>query len=107
MPFASAMASSSGLVTCDAMISALAPGYTVVTITMGESVTGYSRVPRNVYPTIPNNINTTDITPASTGREMLICEIALIEKFVLEFGQRPAFTHPNEGSGRNFGLDVF
>ena len=45
IPFASATASSNGLVTCEAIISALAPGYTVVTITVGDSVTGYSRVP--------------------------------------------------------------
>ena len=60
------------------MISALAPGYTVVTITVGDSVTGYSRVPRKVYPTIPKRISSTDITPAKTGRDILTCEMALM-----------------------------
>jgi len=45
---------------------------------MGESVTGYSRVPRKVYPTMPNNMRSTDITPANTGRDILVCEIALM-----------------------------
>ena len=37
---------SSGSVICDSMTSALAPVYLVVTVTMGGSTLGYSRIPR-------------------------------------------------------------
>src|SRR5690606_4311214 len=62
--------SSSGLVTWDSMISALAPLYRVSTVTTGSSMFGYSRTGRRKYEIKPISTTITLRTVAKTGRLM-------------------------------------
>ena len=51
---------------------ALAPGYTVVTLTTGGSMSGSSRTGRRCKPITPKSTMARLIIVASTGRRMLI-----------------------------------
>src|SRR6185295_587910 len=62
--------SSSGLVTWDSMISALAPGKRVSTVTTGSSMFGYSRIGRRCQQIRPTSSTIRLSTVANTGRLM-------------------------------------
>src|SRR5262245_57805164 len=62
--------SSSGLVTWDSMISALAPGKRVSTVTTGSSMFGYSRIGSRCQQMRPTSSTMRLSTVAKTGRLM-------------------------------------
>src|SRR5215470_1660096 len=62
--------SSSGLVTWDSMISALAPGKPVSTVTTGSSMFGYSRIGSRCQQMRPTRSTIRLNTVAKTGRLM-------------------------------------
>src|SRR5690606_30271795 len=63
---------SSGLLTCDSMISADAPRYSVRTVTTGSSIWGYSRTCSRSKLTAPTSIMMIARTVAKTGRWMQV-----------------------------------
>ncbi len=67
-PSMPAIESSSGLLTCDSMISADAPRYSVRTVTTGSSIWGYSRTCSRSKLTAPTSIRMIASTVAKTGR---------------------------------------
>ena len=73
-PSMPAIESSSGLVTCDSMTSDDAPVSTVLTVTTGSSMRGYSRSERRLNDTRPTSTISSDITLASTGRRIEVSD---------------------------------
>ena len=69
------MAFSIGGATERAMVSALAPGYTAVTITVGGAISGNFVMGRFSIPTIPSITISMDITVASTGLFIIFLSI--------------------------------
>ena len=65
-----AIESSSGLLICDSITSAEAPGYRTVTVTTGSSIFGYSRTASRLKLTAPTSRISRDKTVANTGRRM-------------------------------------
>src|SRR5262245_40562961 len=70
MPSMPESESSSGLVTWDSMISALAPGKPVSTVTTGSSIFGYSRIGKRCQQMRPTRSTIRLNTVAKTGRLM-------------------------------------
>ena len=64
------MDSSRGAITDFWMVSALAPGYWVITITVGGAMSGYCSIGRVARPMQPARTMTIEITLDSTGRSM-------------------------------------
>jgi len=67
--------SSIGVATVLATVSALAPGYDVLTVTVGGAISGYWAIGRNAAAIPPPMMVTTDSTMAKTGRSMKKCAI--------------------------------
>ena len=73
------MASSSGTMTLFSTVSALAPGYDVVTSTVGGAMFGNCSTGSPDSDMMPNSIIATDITMERTGRSMNVFTRAIRE----------------------------
>src|SRR5579864_7802463 len=66
--------SSIGVTTVDATVSALAPGYWPVTLTMGGAILGYWAIGSRKNDTPPRITMMIEITAAKIGRSMKKCD---------------------------------
>ncbi|MNV00479.1 hypothetical protein D3C71_906410 [compost metagenome] len=76
-----------------AIVSAFAPGYTAVTITVGGAISGNLVMGKLSIPTTPRMTNKTEITVANTGRFIIFFNMncCFIFCFEFAFARQPAF----------------